>query len=102
PEKNFRQRIFLFSPVALHPFGGNYMAAGPCAAVPQSIRNIAIWFCQRVSVCFLEGDDNPSGTTGQFPLHKGAFFHSHQRVFLVSAGNCMLDKPSNFRHWVQG
>ena len=48
------------------------------------------------------GDDNPSGPAGQLPFTQGSLFFSHQRVFLVPAGYCFSDKPSNFRFWVQG
>ncbi len=47
-------------------------------------------------------DGNPSGPAGQLPLHKGAFFYSHQRFFFVSAEKCLSDKMSKFRYWVQG
>ena len=43
--------FFMFSPDALHPVGGNKIAAGPCAAVLQPIRNIAFCFYQEISAC---------------------------------------------------
>ena len=77
--------------------GWRHSAAGPCAAMPQPIRNIAICFCQGISACFVRGGyNNPSGPTCQLPLHKGAFFLLFQRDII------WLDMISNIRYWVQG
>ncbi|MBQ6950019.1 MAG: hypothetical protein IJN44_00800, partial [Clostridia bacterium] len=46
--------FLLFSPDALHPVGGVPPPARG-AAVPQPIRNDAIFFCKRVSACFVQG-----------------------------------------------
>ena len=96
--------FLLFSPDAMHPIGGNSIAAGPWWRVPVAhpTRKVTIFFCKEFLRVSWRGDDNPSGPTGQLPLHKGAFFLMFQRDYLVPAGNCLPDKMRKFRHWVQG
>ena len=72
------------------------------AAVPQPIRNIAICSCKWVSACFLERRQQSLRFFGPAPFTQVSLLYMFQRDFLVPAGNCFSDKPSNFRLWVQG
>ena len=76
--------------------GGRPSAAGPCAAVPQPIRNIAICFFQGISACFVEGRRQFLWPCGPAPFTQGRL-----SLLLVSAGYCLSDNTSNIRYWVQ-
>ena len=56
--------------------GWRHSAAGPWwrAPVAHPTRKVTIFFCKEFFRVSWRGDDNPSGPTGQLPLHKGAIF----------------------------
>ena len=77
-ESELSCRFFLVFP-GCSASGWRHSAAGPCAAVPQSIRKVTIFFCQGVSACFLEGGRQSLRPCGPAPFTQGSLLYMFQR-----------------------